>query len=155
MQHSKHPRGRPPRKKHASNIQNFRKKTIHSRNSPEFECPVEVIRRFLIDLGSLWMHIVRGLQGRRRSGLCGNRSHTPGHVPARALWCHRAPPRARRWSARGQGGRAPEFPRNRLRGPRPGHPGVTRRSFPLGKGWAARNDVCRCNANLRFTQIHF
>ena len=58
---------------------------------------------------------------------------TPGHVPACALWCPRAPPHATRRSARGQGGRAPEFPRNHLRGPRPGHPGVTRRSFPLEK----------------------
>ena len=41
MQHSKHPRGRPPRKKHASNIQHLRKKSIHSRNSPEFESDTE------------------------------------------------------------------------------------------------------------------
>ena len=41
MQHSKHPRGRPPRKKHASNIQHLRKKSIHSIHSPEFESDTE------------------------------------------------------------------------------------------------------------------
>ena len=186
MQHSKHPRGRPPRKKHASNIQHLRKKSIHSIHSPEFESDTEedmgdimrwdphaglkpsqldgaaseqklkawghiciflpkfhyelnriemvsffslffygmlilfstgagasidtvkftksnsrmqrkwhsnasmsVLSRwsadFLIDHGGLWMHIVRGLQGRWRSGLCANRSHTEGLGSAQ--WC--------------------------------------------------------------------